>query len=179
MMNPRQITSPVTIDLVVAFCDLTKFGRFARSLSAEQGFTFMSEYYEFAGDVVEQSGGLVVKFMGDAMLVTYPDDNVDRAILGLKELKDAGDDWIKSKGAPCKHVIKAHFGPVICGQVGTRGDKRLDVFGQTVMTAAVLPSQGFAITPQVFRKLRQETRKLFKKHTPPITYIPVDARHND
>ena len=179
MMNPRQITSPVTIDLVVAFCDLTQFGRFARSLSPEQGFTFMSEYYEFVGDIVEQSGGLVVKFMGDAMLVTYPDGNVDRAILSLKELKDAGDDWIKGKGAPCKHVIKVHFGPVICGQVGTRTDKRLDVFGQTVMTAAVLPSRGFAMTPQVFRKLQPETRKLFKKHTPPITYIPVDARHSD
>ena len=179
MMNPRQITSPVTIDLVVAFCDLTQFGRFARSLSAAQGFTFMSEYYEFAGDVVEQSAGFVVKFMGDAMLLTYPGDNVDRAIVSLKELKDAGDDWIKSKGAPCKHVIKVHFGPVVCGQVGTRTDKRLDVFGQTVMTAAVLPSGGFAMTAQVFRKLRPETRKLFKKHTPPITYIPVDDRHSD
>ncbi len=179
MMDPRQISSPEKIDLVVAFCDLTQFGRFAKSLSPEKIFSFISEYYELAGDVIEQSGGFVVKFMGDAMLVTYPDDNVDRAILSLKELKDAGDDWIKSRGAPCKHVIKVHFGPVIRGQVGTREDKRLDVFGQTVMTAARLLSRGFAMTPQVFRKLGQETRKLFKKHTPPTTYIPVDARHND
>ena len=179
MMNPRQITSPVTIDLLVAFCDLTQFSRFAKSLPPEQVFTFLSDYYEFAGDIVEQSAGCVVKFMGDAMLITYPNDNVDRAILSLKKLKDAGDDWIKSKGATCKHIIKAHLGPVICGQVGTRTDKRLDVFGQTVMTAAVLPSRGFAMTPQVFRKLSQETRKLFKKHTPPITYIPLDAKHND
>ena len=179
MMNSRQITSPQKINLVVAFCDLTQFGRFARSLSLEQGFAFLSEYYEFVGDIVEQSGGCVVKFMGDAMFVTYPEDNVDRAILSLRELKDSGDDWMKSRGASCKHVIKVHFGPVICGKVGTREDKRLDVFGQTVMTAATLPSRGFAMTPQAFRKLGQETRKLFKKHTPPITYMPVEARHDD
>ncbi len=27
-----------------------------------------------------------------------------------------------------------------------------------------------------FRSLQADTRKLFKKHTPPITYIPLDDR---
>jgi hypothetical protein len=36
-----------------------------------------------------------------------------------------------------------------------------------------------ALSPQAFRKLEPETRKLFKKHTPPVTYIPVEERHRD
>ena len=74
-------------------------------------------------------------------------------------------------------MIKAPFGPVICGKIGSRTEKRFDVFGQTVHTAALLNSNGLAITPEVFRKLQRETRKAFKRHTPPVTYIPVEERH--
>jgi len=45
-------------------------------------------------------------------------------------------------------------------------------------TAAVLNARepGFAMTPQVFRQLSAESRKAFKKHTPPVSYIPVAAQ---
>lgn len=66
----------------------------------------------------------------------------------------------------CGHYFKAHFGPVMAGPIGIRNDKHLDVFGETVNIAAMLKANGIAITPQVFRKLEPETRKLFKKHTP-------------
>jgi len=52
----------------------------------------------------------------------------------------------------CRHTIKAHFGQVCCGAIGTRDDKRFDVFGPAVNTAALLPSTGLALTPQVFRR---------------------------
>jgi len=74
-------------------------------------------------------------------------------------------------------IIKDHFGSAGAARRGTRTDKRFDVFGVTVNTAAELRPSGFAMTPQVFRKLDPESRRAFKKHTPPITYIPVDERH--
>jgi hypothetical protein len=50
-----------------------------------------------------------------------------------------------------------------------------DVLGETVNIAAMAGSShrpgGFAITPQVFRKLEPETRKAFHKFTPPIVYL--------
>lgn len=87
-----------------------------------------------------------------------------------------GNTWLHDNGMSCSHYFKVHFGPVMAGPIGTRTDKRLDVFGETVNIAATLKAGGIAITPQVFRKLAPETRKLFKKHTPPITYIPVEER---
>jgi hypothetical protein len=54
------------------------------------------------------------------------------------------------------------------------GEEIVDVYGKTVNVAAALPSSGLAITPAVFRSLQAETRKLFKKHTPPISYIDAD-----
>jgi hypothetical protein len=49
------------------------------------------------------------------------------------------------------------------------------VVGDSVNIAATLDrgrNQGkFIISPQVFRKLRPETRKYFHKFTPPVIYI--------
>jgi len=179
MSKLNEITSPVEQELVVSFFDLSGFARFTRGLSPYDGFKFISKYYEFVGDVLEKDEGCVIKFMGDAGLVAYPGDKVDAAVCDLKELKDKGDEWLQSHDASCRHIIKAHFGPVICGTIGTKREKRFDLFGETVMTAAVLKSNGFAITTQLFRKLNSDTRKMFKKHTPPVTYIPVEERHKD
>ncbi|MBI5210797.1 MAG: adenylate/guanylate cyclase domain-containing protein [Elusimicrobia bacterium] len=165
--------------MLVAFCDLSGFGRYSRSVSDRSLLDTMAEYFELVGDIVEGSGGRVVKFIGDAALIVYPEDLADAGVRALLELKGRGDAWMEERGIPCRHEMKAHVGPVVCGHVGTRRDKRFDVFGQTVNTAAVTKSNGVAITPQAFRKLAPGTRTLFKKHTPPVTYIPVEERHRD
>ncbi|OGV74858.1 MAG: hypothetical protein A3K19_00620 [Lentisphaerae bacterium RIFOXYB12_FULL_65_16] len=177
MNSLAHVTSPTERNLLVAFFDLTQFARFSRTVDDRELFGFVSDYYELVGACVQQSGGTVVKFMGDAGLAVWPEEMVDRGVLGLKDLKESGDHWLERRGSPCRHVIKAHFGPVICGKIGSRTEKRFDVFGQTVHTAALLNSNGLAITPEVFRKLQRETRKAFKRHTPPVTYIPVEERH--
>lgn len=177
MTTLKNINTPQEMNLLVAFFDLTKFAQFGRNHSAREIFDTLSAYYEFVGDIVENSGGQVVKFIGDAALIVYPETHVNEGVLALKALKDKGDAWLTKRGMPSRNIIKAHFGPVVCGQVGTRTDKRFDVFGETVNIAALLKSNGLAMTPQVFRKLDARTRKLFKKHTPPITYIPVTESH--
>ncbi len=66
------------------------------------------------------------------------------------------------------------LGPVAIDLVGSPGEEIIDVYDKTVNVSAPLPSSGLAITPAVFRSLQAETRKLFKKHTPPISYIDAD-----
>ena len=36
---------------------------------------------------------------------------------------------------------------------------------------------GFAMSSHTFLKLAPETWKLFKKHTPPVSYIPIEVVH--
>ncbi len=155
MSRLQKVTSPVELELVVSFFDLTRYARFARTLSPSEGLEFVSRYYEFVGDIVEKDEGLVIKFIGDSGLVAYPGDKADPAVQNLKQLRDTGDEWLQSHGAECRHIIKAHLGPVMCGLVGTKRGKRFDVFGETIMTAALLKSNGFAITSRLFRKLRR------------------------
>lgn len=166
-------------NLLVAFFDLRRFMRFCEAHTDREIFDFLADYYEFVGSIIEDSGGKVVKFIGDAGLIVYDEPDVNRGVLALRDLQKAGDAWLAEREVSSHNVLKLHFGPVICGPAGTRSDKRFDVLGSTVNTAAVLRSNGFAMTPQVFRQLDTATRKLFKKHTPPVRYIPVEERHRD
>ena len=171
------ITTPQEMNLLVAFFDLTRFLRYSQNHTAQEMFDFTSAYFEFVGDIIEGSGGKIVKFIGDAGLIIYPEDKVNEGVLALIELKEKGDQWLADQGVSSRNIIQAHFGPVVCGPMGTRSDKRFDIMGHTVSTAAITKSKGIALTPQVFRKLDDKTRKRFKKHTPPITYIPVGESH--
>jgi class 3 adenylate cyclase len=179
MTDLKEIISPTILNLVVALSDLTSFARFSNNIKTENLFNFMSEYYELAGDIIEKSGGIVIKFIYDSILIAYDGECSDKAVLGLIKLKESCDKWLQDRDINSRHIIKAHFGSVVCGKIGTKDDKRLDIFGETVNTAELLKSNGFAITPQLFRTLNGKTRKLFKKHTPPITYIPIGERHKD
>ena len=92
-------------------------------------------------------------------------------------MQSAGREWLGQRGFKTSIVVKLHRGPIAIGRVGSPGEEIIDVYGKTVNVAAALPSSGLAVTPAVFRSLQAETRKLFKKHTPPISYIDMaDAR---
>ncbi len=179
MTRLADITSPTELRLLVSFSDLTGFFRICLTEDPEDLFDLISSYYTFVGDIIEPSGGTIVKFIGDAALIVYPEEALEAGVLALRELQRSGDEWLKGRGASSRHIIKAHFGLIWCGPMGTRSEKRFDVLGQTANTAAVLKSNGFAITPQVFRRLGPETRKIFKKHTPPVVYIPTEERHQE
>ncbi len=177
MTQLNEITTPQELDLLVAFTDITGYSRFCHKRSPQEVFEIMSPYYEFVGHLIEQSGGKVVQFFGDGAMIAYTEDRLNEGVLALKSLKDRGDAWLTERNMPSRHIIKAHFGPVYCGFPGTPTEKWFSMYGNTVNTAALLNANGLAITPQLFRKLDSDTRKLFKKHTPPVTYIPVEERH--
>ena len=162
-----EIETPIKRELLIAFSDLTGFAAMARKQGDDLGlFGRMSEYFELVGDIIEGAGGQVIKFIGDAVLMVFPADAVDAGVRALAELKKRGDRWWAERGCDCQHVVQAHFGVVAMGYVGTRQDKRLDIFGDSVSVAATLRGGEFTVTREVFERLEAETRKLFRKHTP-------------
>jgi adenylate cyclase len=179
MFDVSSIAPRTSLDMLVAFSDLTLFAQWAGRVTPSEIFTLMDEMAEMVGEKVESSGGRVVKFIGDAALIVFPAEQAGPGILALREMQQAMEQWLGGKGLDCRLRLKVHFGPVVCGPFGTKDDKRFDVFGDTVNTTFRLVSFGFTISPQAFRCLDDAGRKLFKKHTPPIRYIPVEESHRD
>ncbi len=164
---------------LVVVSDLTGYAKFTARQSEEAVFLLLSAYYELVGDIVESAHGRVIKFMGDAALLLFSEADADTGVRAMLRLQDDGDRFLAARDCPCRHHVRAHFGPVYLGEIGTRHEKRADIFGATINTLVLLKAPGSAITPEAFRKLAPDTRKLFKKHTPPITYIPLTQPHRD
>jgi adenylate cyclase len=164
--------------IVIAFVDLSAFAMDARRVADETRLADLVDgYYERVGTAVQRAGGRVVKFMGDGALLAFPTERADDAVLALLEAKRDVDAWAASERWDSRLVVKVHTGTVIAGPFGVRGDKRFDVIGDAVNVAARLQTRSFAMSAETFRLLSPATRKAFKEHTPPITYIPHDATH--
>lgn len=167
------ITEAMEMDALVGFFDLTGFMQVARKPEPLALLQLMAEYFALAQGIIEDGGGWLVKTIGDAGLAAFPAEETDRGVHALLQLKTDGDAWLADREIGSEAVVKAHVGRIACGLVAGRRD----IYGHAVNLAAVMESNGFALSPQVFRKLNPETRRLFKKHTPPVTYIPTGAPH--
>jgi adenylate cyclase len=165
------------VRLVVAFASFNRYAAQVDHLDDLEVARIMSEYYTLAEATIRDGGGRVVKFIGDAALLTFPAEVADEGVRALLRLKDVADRFMKDRGWDCRLVVKAHVGPVAAGHFGDGPDRRYDVIGKTVNIAARLESAGVALSAEAFRSLGAETRKQFKKHTPPITYICVEEAH--
>jgi len=163
--------------LLVVFCDLTNYAKISRKIDETEVFGYLSNMYEIIGEIIESACGRIIKFIGDAALITFDENDIDKGIVALKNLKTEIDSYNQKNKFESQLIIKAHFGQVIAGMIGTKNEKIYDIFGNTVNIAATLPSNGYTISVETFRQLEPETRKLFKKHTPLITYIGVDEKH--
>jgi adenylate cyclase len=162
---------PAEHELLVGFYDLRGYMRYAESAEPRALLDLMAGYFACTGKIVADAGGRLIKTLGDAGLVAFPAGHVDTAIEAVRAVRVAGRDWLGEHGFKTDIVVKLHIGPVAVGRVGSPGEEIIDVYGRTVNIAAALPSTGLAVTPAVFRSLQADTRTLFKKHTPPITYI--------
>jgi len=177
MSNFQSFKSPREENLLICFADLTNFSKYAMKRADLETFDYISHFCEIVGDEIESKGGKIIKFIGDEVLMVFPENLIDEGILALLNLKRKVDNFNKDNNLDSQLIIKCNFGKVVIGMLGTKKNKRLDIIGKEVNTTALLKSNGFVMTAETFRKLKSETRKLFKKHTPPITYIPLEERH--
>ena len=163
-------------DLLVVFADLTRYQVECSRRSDEEVADALELHYQRVASHTERAGGRFVKPIGDATLMVFPPSAADAAIDALIALRVETDAWFAAHGwRETRLVIKAHLGPVIAGDYGPESDRRFDVIGHHVNTAATLPSRDLALSVDAFRALSPEARKRFKKHTPPVVYIPLDG----
>jgi class 3 adenylate cyclase len=138
----RALSAPMQTNALVAFCDCSRFMQHTRGLSSAELFARLNDLYTLIDDAVEAADGLVVKFMGDAALVVFPEDLADQGIMALYELKASVDRWLQEHPIANSLTVSVHFGEVTLGRMGRAG--RLDLAGETVHIAATLGSRASA-----------------------------------
>lgn len=126
----------------VLFLDLVSFTTLSERRDAEDMRALMDRYFATARTVIERHGGVVEKFIGDAVMavwgtpVTHEDD-AERAVRSALELVDA----VAAMGASMDLPLQARAG-VLTGEAATGPDAGNQgmVTGDMVNTAARLQS---------------------------------------
>ena len=159
---------------LICFTDINGFRRIASSVSKSDLVSLMKEIASITARAAKEASGCVVKYIGDSSLLAFPESSVNVAIRSLVASKASIEKLITDRtGIETVVSYALHFGEVSFAVF--EPFETVDVLGETVNIAASLDrgrNRGrFVITPQVFRKLAPDARKLFHKFTPPIVYV--------
>jgi adenylate cyclase len=122
----------VPIDAALWFCDLRGFTSLGDSLPPRELVALLDRYFAAVADPIEDHGGEVLKFIGDAVLATFPfGDDPASACRRALAAAEAGLAALNAV-PPLKMGVALHAGEVLYGNIGGRA--RLDF---TVIGAAV------------------------------------------
>ncbi len=137
-IEPRAATA------TILYTDIEGFTALAESLGPERTLDMLNEYFSAVIAPVEENGGVVNQFQGDAMLVTFNVPVADarhadaavRAGLAIVRLCAARG----FAGIPLRTRVGIATGPVIAGAVGSDRRVTYTVHGDAVNLAARLES---------------------------------------
>lgn len=134
----------VDVEAAVCFCDLRNFTALSQQLSQQELLGLLDDAFEVIVEAVEAEGGDVLKFIGDAVLAVFRDDDdestrqdaVERAFrasrTAIQRAEARNRDRTAAGKAPLIIGLSIHLGRVAYGNIGA--PQRLDF---TVIGAAV------------------------------------------
>ncbi|MCH2108767.1 MAG: adenylate/guanylate cyclase domain-containing protein [Polyangiaceae bacterium] len=132
---------------VIWFCDLRGFTSLGDRLSAEELVKVLDQYFECVAGPIEEAGGEILKFIGDAVLAVFPitDTEAASASAALAAAKKALRELERWSAEHAEHPpleigISLHIGQVMYGNIGGRSRLDFTVIGSAVNEAARVES---------------------------------------
>ena len=133
----------------VLFSDIRSFTTLTEELGAQGIVALLNEYFTIMVDCVQNEGGMLDKFIGDAMMAIFGtpfphDDDPDRAVRAaismMNDLNDYNMRRIKEGKLPIDHGMGLNTDNIMSGNIGS--PKRMDytVIGDGVNLAARVES---------------------------------------
>lgn len=136
-------------DVCILFCDIRGFTAMSEKLRPSEVVYILNHYFEAMIDVVFRHGGTLDKIIGDELMVLYgvpvqTKNDIDNAVATAFDMFKALSQFNKKlskEGFPeLKIGIGINFGPVVCGNIGSKRQMNYTVIGDAVNVAARLCS---------------------------------------
>ena len=147
--------------IYVLFSDLEGFTKMSHALTPEQVAKLLNRYLESLSQVVLDHGGVIDKFVGDAVVafwgapIARPDD-ADRAAKAGYAIWQAGEDfrrWVAGLDPNLPPVGKTrvglHYGEAVVGNFGGENRIQYTALGDSMNTAARLEAANKALDSSV------------------------------
>ncbi|MBD2593306.1 HAMP domain-containing protein [Nostoc spongiaeforme FACHB-130] len=130
----------VTRHITILFCDIRGYTSISEMMTPIEIFTFLNDYLACIGQVIDRSGGFIDKYIGDAVMALFDDDNTDGALKAAILMQQALDQFNQErmqKELPKINIgIGLHRGEVVMGTVGFTGRIDSTVIGDAVNIAS-------------------------------------------
>ncbi len=132
--------------MTVLFSDLRSFTKLSERLSPQNNFQFLNSYFKKMEPYIEQHGGFIDKYIGDAIMALFRDHTEDRSAdaalktaLALREaLKDFNEHRTTLGLNTIDFGIGINTGELMLGTVGSENRLDTTVIGDTVNLASRL-----------------------------------------
>jgi len=117
----------------ILFADIRSFTTITEQVGAQGTVAFLNEYFELMVDCIQREGGMLDKFIGDAMMAGFGvpvphEDDVDRGVRAAIAMMKALRAWNTQRAAELKPAIDIGIGlntdMVVSGNIGSK--KRMD-----------------------------------------------------
>lgn len=137
--------------IAVLFCDLRDFTLLAQKQLPFDTVFLLNRYFETIGEAVEESGGVIDKFIGDGALALFGLNNsieeaCAQALTATARIAKGIDvlnrNFMSELDKPLRIAMGMHAGPAIIGQIGYGKASSLTAVGDTINAASRL--EGFA-----------------------------------
>ncbi|PJZ56569.1 adenylate/guanylate cyclase domain-containing protein [Leptospira barantonii] len=129
----------------IFFSDIRSFTAISEKLQPEEVVEFLNEYMTEMVHCVNETHGIVDKFIGDAIMATWgaaktSDQDAVNSVNGALMMREALIRFNQGRGGDKKPIIKIgcglNYGPVIAGQIGSEQRLEYTVIGDAVNLAS-------------------------------------------
>ena len=133
---------PQQVDATILFCDIEAFTQMTESLGPVKTVDVLNSYFSAMVAILEQHGGVITQFQGDAILATFNvplanPDHATNAVRAAQEMLSRVETTVFA-GEEMNIRIGINTGPVVAGAIGAEGRLNYTVHGDAVNLAARL-----------------------------------------
>jgi adenylate cyclase len=174
-----------TLQVTVLFTDIRSFTTISEKMDPQSLVALLNEYFTAMVGIVMQEGGVVDKYIGDAIMAVFgapvpkPEDTVNavRAAVRMRQELEHLNVRLEARGIPrLRTGIGLHTGEVVAGNIGSEKRMEYTVIGDTVNLASRLESSTKELGVNI---LISEDTYALTKHTivtKPVREITVKGR---
>jgi class 3 adenylate cyclase len=131
-------------NVTIFFSDIADFTSLAEHLSPYDVMYFLNRYFVQMGDIIEQNGGFIDKFVGDGLMAIFGIDDqpngplrsINAALQTLAAVDRMKPFFASMYDAEFDIRIGLHYGEAVIGSLGSIGHERLTAIGDVVNVAS-------------------------------------------
>jgi class 3 adenylate cyclase len=140
--NSELVLGGAMREVTIMFADIRGFTTLAEALGARRVVDLLNEYFSYMADVIGAEGGIIDKFIGDAIMVlfgvpTSRGDDADRAVAAARSMHRALTLMNEHGAGPVLRIgVGLGSGPAIAGQIGSPDRMNYTVIGDPANLAS-------------------------------------------